>query len=246
MRTSARSGATRWLLVAIMLALLSGCSSVGSSSSTGSSTTAAAVSTAPASSQSSGSATASPASRKVSLGPLQTVEHYWHAIASQNFKVAYRDLANGSVSQDETTFVSQEQQARISNATFSGSLTSATKTVAIVTVDSLTTTDAQYGCRRWSGNYQLTRLDGRWQIARASISPSPCQGSPTATSPPSTTAQGNTGNTGNGGCSPVSDSGTCYEPGEFCRDDDHGVSGSAGDGQAITCEDNDGWRWEPA
>jgi hypothetical protein len=38
----------------------------------------------------------------------------------------------------------------------------------------------------------------------------------------------------------------CYEPGEYCRDSDHGSSGVAGDGEAITCEDNDGWRWEPS
>jgi hypothetical protein len=48
------------------------------------------------------------------------------------------------------------------------------------------------------------------------------------------------------GCSPMTDSGNCYEPGEYCRDDDHGASGVAGDGEAITCEDNDGWRWEPS
>jgi hypothetical protein len=48
------------------------------------------------------------------------------------------------------------------------------------------------------------------------------------------------------GCYPLSDEGTCYEPGEYCRDDDHGVTGRAGDGETITCEDNDGWRWEPA
>lgn len=47
-------------------------------------------------------------------------------------------------------------------------------------------------------------------------------------------------------CYPLSDEGTCYEPGEFCRDDDHGVTGLAGDGETIICEDNDGWRWEPA
>jgi hypothetical protein len=47
-------------------------------------------------------------------------------------------------------------------------------------------------------------------------------------------------------CYPTSDEGTCYEPGEYCRDDDHGTSGVAGDGKAIICEDNDGWRWEPA
>ena len=48
------------------------------------------------------------------------------------------------------------------------------------------------------------------------------------------------------GCHPLTDAGNCYEPGEYCRDSDHGVSGVAGDGEVITCEDNDGWRWEPA
>jgi hypothetical protein len=47
-------------------------------------------------------------------------------------------------------------------------------------------------------------------------------------------------------CTPLTNGGKCYEPGEYCRDDDHGASGVAGDGEAITCEDNDGWRWEPA
>lgn len=46
-------------------------------------------------------------------------------------------------------------------------------------------------------------------------------------------------------CYPLTDGGNCYEPGEYCRDSDHGASGRAGDGEAITCEDNDGWRWEP-
>jgi hypothetical protein len=46
-------------------------------------------------------------------------------------------------------------------------------------------------------------------------------------------------------CHPLTNGGNCYEPGEFCRDSDHGVTGLAGDGKLITCEDNDGWRWEP-
>jgi hypothetical protein len=46
-------------------------------------------------------------------------------------------------------------------------------------------------------------------------------------------------------CHPLSDGGNCYEPGEYCRDSDHGVTGVAGNGETITCEDNDGWRWEP-
>jgi hypothetical protein len=61
---------------------------------------------------------------------------------------------------------------------------------------------------------------------------------PPATVPPPTTAAP-------ASCQPLTDGGNCYEPGEFCRDSDHGVTGVAGDGKTITCEDNDGWRWEP-
>jgi len=46
-------------------------------------------------------------------------------------------------------------------------------------------------------------------------------------------------------CHPLTDGGNCYEPGEYCRDTDHGVTGVAGDGETIRCEDNNGWRWEP-
>jgi hypothetical protein len=47
------------------------------------------------------------------------------------------------------------------------------------------------------------------------------------------------------GCHPTTSTGHCYEPGEFCSDADHGLTGVAGDGKAIECEDNGGWRWEP-
>jgi hypothetical protein len=46
-------------------------------------------------------------------------------------------------------------------------------------------------------------------------------------------------------CYPLTNGGNCYEPGEFCRKSDHGAHGVAGDGKAIACEDNNGWRWEP-
>jgi hypothetical protein len=48
------------------------------------------------------------------------------------------------------------------------------------------------------------------------------------------------------GCYPKTSSGNCYEPGEFCPHADAGMSGVAGDGEAIICEDNNGLRWEPA
>ena len=46
-------------------------------------------------------------------------------------------------------------------------------------------------------------------------------------------------------CYPKTTSGNCYAPGEACRETDHGMSGLAGNGEAIVCENNDGWRWEP-
>jgi hypothetical protein len=47
-------------------------------------------------------------------------------------------------------------------------------------------------------------------------------------------------------CHPLTDGGSCYAPGEYCRDSDHGVTGVAGNGETITCGDNNGWRWEPS
>jgi hypothetical protein len=46
-------------------------------------------------------------------------------------------------------------------------------------------------------------------------------------------------------CTPKTSSGNCYKAGEFCSAADHDETGVAGNGEAIKCEDNDGWRWEP-
>jgi hypothetical protein len=47
-------------------------------------------------------------------------------------------------------------------------------------------------------------------------------------------------------CHPITASGNCYKPGEFCSHADAGMTGVAGDGEKIICEKNRGWRWEPA
>jgi hypothetical protein len=61
------------------------------------------------------------------------------------------------------------------------------------------------------------------------------------------TSTGNTiAPTQNASCNPLSSGGTCYEPGQYCQQPDYGTSGVAGNGEAITCEDNNGWRWEPS
>jgi hypothetical protein len=61
----------------------------------------------------------------------------------------------------------------------------------------------------------------------------------TAPAPPPTTAAPTS-------CHPLTNGGNCYSPGEYCRDSDHGATGVAGDGESITCADNNGWRWEPS
>jgi hypothetical protein len=48
-------------------------------------------------------------------------------------------------------------------------------------------------------------------------------------------------------CSPLTSGGNCYEPGEFCPAKDHGMSGIAGDGKAITCSyysSSGTWHWK--
>jgi hypothetical protein len=47
------------------------------------------------------------------------------------------------------------------------------------------------------------------------------------------------------GCYPLTSTGNCYEPGEFCPNSDHGATGRAGDGATIICKYDHGWRWEP-
>jgi hypothetical protein len=74
----------------------------------------------------------------------------------------------------------------------------------------------------------------------AQSTPSPTPTTPTPTTPtPTTPAPTPTG------CYPLTSTGKCYEPGEYCSNADHGMSGVAGDGESIICENNNGWRWEP-
>jgi phosphatidylserine/phosphatidylglycerophosphate/cardiolipin synthase-like enzyme len=80
-------------------------------------------------------------------------------------------------------------------------------------------------------------ISGGQPQARASTSP-PVTTAPVTSAPPATGPAA-------AGCTPIDNEGGCYEPGEYCRDDDHGATGRAGDGQTITCEDKNGtWYWE--
>jgi hypothetical protein len=97
-----------------------------------------------------------------------------------------------------------------------------------------------------NGRAGACRAAFRPRAALAAVRPSPPAPVPTPAPAPTVHAPAPTPTPTTVSCYPLSDEGTCYEPGEYCRDSDHGASGIAGDGERIVCEDNDGWRWEPA
>jgi hypothetical protein len=78
------------------------------------------------------------------------------------------------------------------------------------------------------------------------LKPKPTPSSQRPTQPPPTPLPAPVPTPTPTGCYPTTNSGNCYEPGEYCRNADRGTSGVAGDGAAIRCEYANGWRWEPA
>ena len=45
---------------------------------------------------------------------------------------------------------------------------------------------------------------------------------------------------------PLTNTGKCYAPGQYCRNSDRDKSGVAGNGEKIVCKNQNGWRWELA
>src|SRR6185437_9585260 len=76
----------------------------------------------------------------------------------------------------------------------------------------------------------------RSQAAAPSTQAAPPPTHAAAPSTPARTTPTPTASAAPAGCHPLTNGGNCYEPGEYCRKSDHGVSGVAGDGKAITCE----------
>jgi hypothetical protein len=95
------------------------------------------------------------------------------------------------------------------------------------------------------GQQASCRVAFRPRAARVAVAPPPPPAAPAPAPAPSPSRSAAPPPPPAPSCYPLTDGGSCYEPGEFCRDSDHGASGVAGDGEKIRCEDNDGWRWEP-
>ena len=109
-------------------------------------------------------------------GPLAAVKSYWSSISNRDYSSAYSYLASRAVNLTDAQFVAQEQQAGIQSVSFNGHVTGQNGETATVAVDSLMTKDEQFGCRTWSGSYDLVEQSGQWLIARASIAPRACGG----------------------------------------------------------------------
>ncbi len=120
--------------------------------------------------------TAAPRQSPAIAGPLSTVTDYWADVRAHDFTGAYALLVPGSIGQSEAQFVADEQAANIGSAAFEGRLIDRTPASATVAVISLVTDDAQFGCRDWSGSYDLVGGDGGWLIAHADLGVQACGG----------------------------------------------------------------------
>jgi hypothetical protein len=94
-----------------------------------------------------------------------------------------------------------------------------------------------------STSFTPRRLGSRSPEPSSSPAPSPSRTSPTPAPSHSSAAPSPSSSAG---CYPRTSAGNCYKAGEYCPDADHGMHGIAENGESIVCENNNGWRWEPA
>lgn len=105
---------------------------------------------------------------------LAAVSTYWAAIGRHDFAAAYAVLAPGAVPQTEPEWAFAEQSTGVESVRFRGEAGDASGNDATIMVLSLVTVDVRFGCRSWTGSYEVSSHAGRWLIARADITPRPC------------------------------------------------------------------------
>ncbi len=110
--------------------------------------------------------------------PLDAVNRYWADIRAHDFAGAYGYLVPGSIELTESQFVASEREAGIRSVQFHGEVISHSGSSATIEIVSLVTHDARFGCRTWTGSYEMaiTGGGGAWRIARANLSPESCSG----------------------------------------------------------------------
>ena len=216
-----RKSAITALGVAALLA--AGCGASSTSATIRAPTVSQPAAAAPADSTSAArTASASPAATHHArhLGPAATVRAYFKAINRHDYGRAWR-LGGRYTGSSYTAFVSG----------FAGT---EHDTVTVQSVSG-NVVRARLAARQTDGSVKT--YEGTYRVSHGVITGfHVAQVFPAGTSP----------GAGGGGCHPKTSTGNCYEPGEFCPHADEGMTGIAGDGEAIICEDNNGLRWEPA
>ena len=105
-------------------------------------------------------------------GPAISLEYYWGDIDTRAYAKAWTFLK--PTIETETAFVDSEKEARPTNIELQGTLTGISGIHATIVINRLITHDQQYGCRSWSGRYEMLRDAGHWLIASARIAPIAC------------------------------------------------------------------------
>lgn len=105
-------------------------------------------------------------------GPSTSLEFYWGDIDTGAYAKAWTYLRPGVES--ETAFIDGEKAARPTNIELQGTLTGISGAHATIVINRLITHDRQYGCRSWSGHYDMTREASHWLIGSAHITPKAC------------------------------------------------------------------------
>lgn len=105
-------------------------------------------------------------------GPAASLESYWGDIETGAYAQAWTHLALRIETQ--AAFVQGEKTARPTNIELLGTLTGSSGNHARIDIHRLRTNDQQYGCRSWSGHYQMVKTGGQWLIGNAAIKPKVC------------------------------------------------------------------------
>jgi hypothetical protein len=105
-------------------------------------------------------------------GPAASLESYWGDIDTGAYADAWTHLAPSIETQ--AAFVLSEKAARPTNIELLGTLTGISGNHARVDIHRLLTHDQQYGCRSWSGHYEMVKTGGKWLIDNATITPKAC------------------------------------------------------------------------
>jgi hypothetical protein len=166
--------------------------------------------------------TAAPASTH--LGAAATVRAYYRAINHHNYARAWH-LGGRFTGSSYSAFAAGFQGTahdKVSILSVTGNVVTA-RLAARQTDGSVRTYQGTY----WVTHGVITRFD----VALSSAAPPP--------PPPSSAAPA-------AGCHPLTPSGHCYEPGEYCPTADAGQTGVAGDGKTIVCVLESGrYHWHP-